>query len=169
MKLRYLSTCLGLVMTSQVQAHGMAPASGWQVNFFTHANSIQREEGTTKREEFTLGESTLFVATNLGNRWSALDDFGTGYSSLSTLHELEIDWIKIDRRFVQDIDTNRNSYQIVNALMRMAQALDIEVIAEGVETDQEHATLRSLGVKVMQGYYHARPMERRQLLEFLKA
>lgn len=99
----------------------------------------------------------------------ALDDFGTGYSSLSTLHELEIDWIKIDRRFVQDINTNRNSYQIVNALMRMAQALDIEVIAEGVETDQEHATLRSLGVKVMQGYYHARPMERRQLLEFLKA
>ncbi len=71
----------------------------------------------------------------------ALNDFGTGYSSLSTLHELDIDWIKIDRRLVQDIDTNRNSYQIVNALMRMAQALDIRVIAEGVETDQENATL----------------------------
>jgi EAL domain-containing protein (putative c-di-GMP-specific phosphodiesterase class I) len=98
----------------------------------------------------------------------ALDDFGTGYSSLSTLHELEIDWIKIDRRFVQDIDTNQNSYQIVNALMRMAQALDIRVIAEGVETEQEYATLRSLGVTMMQGYYHARPMSQQQLLAFLE-
>jgi EAL domain-containing protein (putative c-di-GMP-specific phosphodiesterase class I) len=98
----------------------------------------------------------------------ALDDFGTGYSSLSTLHELEIDWIKIDRRFVQDIDTNKNSYQIVNALMRMAQALDIKVIAEGVETDQEHATLRSLGVTRMQGYFHARPLSGTSLLEFLE-
>lgn len=74
MKPSYLSACLGLVLSFEVQAHGMAPASGWQVNFFTHANSIQREEGTTKREEFTLGESTLFVATNLGNRWSALTE-----------------------------------------------------------------------------------------------
>ena len=98
----------------------------------------------------------------------ALNDFGTGYSSLSTLHELDIDWIKIDRRLVQDIDTNRNSYQIVNALMRMAQALDIRVIAEGVETDQENATLGSLGVTTMQGYYHARPMSQQQLLAFLE-
>ena len=74
MKPRYLSALLGLALTTDVCAHGMAPPSGWQVNFFTHANSIQREEGATKREEFTLGESTLFVATNLGNRWSALTE-----------------------------------------------------------------------------------------------
>lgn len=69
-----LSTVLGLLLATEASAHSMAPASGWQVNFFTHANSIQREEGTSKREEFTLGESTLFVATNLGNRWSALTE-----------------------------------------------------------------------------------------------
>jgi len=68
---------------------------------------------------------------------------------------------------VQDIDSDKNSFQIVNALLRMAQALDIRVIAEGVETDREHATLRSLGVKVMQGYYHAKPMSKDLLLEFL--
>ena len=99
----------------------------------------------------------------------ALDDFGTGYSSLSILHTLEIDWIKIDRRFVQNIHADKNSYQIVNALMSMAHALDIRVIAEGVETDEEHATLRSLGVARLQGYYHARPMPKDQLLAFLSA
>lgn len=75
MKLRYFSAALVVLLASaEVHAHGMAPASGWQVNFFTHANSIQREEKATNREEFTLGESTLFVATSLGNRWSALTE-----------------------------------------------------------------------------------------------
>ena len=97
----------------------------------------------------------------------ALDDFGTGYSSLSTLHELEIDWIKIDRRFVQGIDLSQNSYQIVNALMQMTKALGIRVIAEGVETEQEYATLRALGVTRMQGFYHAKPMTAASLEAFL--
>ena len=127
---------------------------------------IEITERTTI-ENVELAGKVLSSLKNLGVDL-ALDDFGTGYSSLSTLHELEIDWIKIDRRFVQDIDTNTNSYQIVNALMRMAQALNIKVIAEGVETDQEHATLRSLGVTRMQGYYHARPMPKDRLLDFLK-
>jgi len=70
----YVGALVGVVLASEVDAHGMAPANGWQVNFFTHANSIQREEGTSKREEFTLGESTLFVATTLGERWSAITE-----------------------------------------------------------------------------------------------
>ena len=126
---------------------------------------IEITERTTI-ENVELATKVLSALKHLGLDL-ALDDFGTGYSSLSTLHELEIDWIKIDRRFVQDIDSDKNSFQIVNALLRMAQALDIRVIAEGVETDREHATLRSLGVKVMQGYYHAKPMSKDLLLEFL--
>jgi EAL domain-containing protein (putative c-di-GMP-specific phosphodiesterase class I) len=97
----------------------------------------------------------------------AIDDFGTGYSSLNSLHQLDIDWIKIDRAFVTDINTDTQSYQIVNALVKMSEALGIGLIAEGVETQAEREVLERLDVTRQQGYLFARPMPFNKLLAFM--
>jgi EAL domain-containing protein (putative c-di-GMP-specific phosphodiesterase class I) len=94
----------------------------------------------------------------LGVRF-ALDDFGTGYSSLSYLVGLPIDGLKIDRSFVQTLGEDRRALAITTAIVRMAQALEIEVIAEGVETARQLQALRTLGCELAQGFYfhHPRP------------
>jgi EAL domain-containing protein (putative c-di-GMP-specific phosphodiesterase class I) len=97
----------------------------------------------------------------------AIDDFGTGYSSLSSLHQLDIDWIKIDRAFVTDINTDTQSYQIVNALVKMSEALGIGLVAEGVETQAEREVLERLNVTRQQGYLFAKPMPFNKLLAFM--
>jgi len=97
----------------------------------------------------------------------AIDDFGTGYSSLNSLHQLDIDWIKIDRAFVTGINTDTQSYQIVNALVKMSEALSIGLVAEGVETQAEREVLERLNVTRQQGYLFAKPMPFNKLLEFM--
>jgi diguanylate cyclase (GGDEF)-like protein/PAS domain S-box-containing protein len=87
-----------------------------------------------------------------------LDDFGTGYSSLSYLHRFPIDGLKIDRSFVIKMAEDTSSLKIVQAIIRLAQDLDIEVIAEGVETTDQLDILRSLECGYVQGYLYARPM-----------
>ena len=97
----------------------------------------------------------------------AIDDFGTGYSSLNSLHQLDIDWIKIDRAFVTGINTDTQSFQIVNALVKMSEALGIGLVAEGVETQAEREVLERLNVTRQQGYLFAKPMPFNKLLEFM--
>ena len=87
----------------------------------------------------------------------ALDDFGTGYSSLSYLRLLPIHVVKVDRSFVSDVATNRNNAAIVTATVAMAKGLDLEVVAEGVETAEQVAVLRACGVDRMQGYLFSPP------------
>ena len=86
----------------------------------------------------------------------ALDDFGTGYSSLSYLTTLPIDFIKIDRAFIQNLEQGKN-LGLVKAMLAMAQALEVAVIAEGIETQQQHELLTELGCEFGQGYFFARP------------
>ena len=86
-----------------------------------------------------------------------LDDFGTGYSSLSYLRRLPLDFIKIDGALVAGIDTDREARSIVGAIITMADALDLDVIAEGVETATQAATLADLGCTQAQGYLFGRP------------
>ena len=88
----------------------------------------------------------------------AIDDFGSGYSSLSYLKNLPFDKLKIDREFVTDVDQRANSRAICSALMALGQGLDLLVLAEGVETDAEVATLRELGCEVFQGYHFSKPL-----------
>jgi EAL domain-containing protein (putative c-di-GMP-specific phosphodiesterase class I) len=88
----------------------------------------------------------------------ALDDFGTGYSSLNYLRQFPIDVVKIDHRFVADLEHERASHAIVVAVVAMAHMLDMKVVAEGVETVDQHRELTSLGCDSCQGYYFARPM-----------
>jgi EAL domain-containing protein (putative c-di-GMP-specific phosphodiesterase class I) len=87
-----------------------------------------------------------------------IDDFGTGYSSLSRLLELPLDVLKIDRSFVQQLSSERGEY-LVRAIANLAQNLGIDVIAEGVETEEQALKLQSLGCHRGQGYFFARPLD----------
>jgi len=88
----------------------------------------------------------------------ALDDFGSGFSSLSHLSALPFDKIKIDRTFVASIGKNRQSAAIVRAVTTMAQALDVPVVAEGIEDAAAHETLLQMGCASGQGWYFGKPI-----------
>ncbi len=87
-----------------------------------------------------------------------LDDFGTGYSSLGYLHRYPIDKIKIDRLFVLNMGPDAKYDAVVSAIVGMARALDIEVMAEGVETEVQHARLAAAGCRDFQGFLFGKPM-----------
>jgi diguanylate cyclase (GGDEF)-like protein len=91
----------------------------------------------------------------------AIDDFGTGYSSLAYLRSFPIDIVKIDQSFVAALDEDEHAVALVRAIMSIAEALDLDTIAEGVETATQFSTLRRLGCQVAQGHYYccARPPE----------
>ncbi|MEL7215060.1 MAG: bifunctional diguanylate cyclase/phosphodiesterase [Pseudomonadota bacterium] len=87
-----------------------------------------------------------------------LDDFGTGHASLSNLRRFHVDRVKIDRSFVSGIDADENLRKMTQALVRMAQGLGIDTLAEGVETPGEREALANMGIDALQGYGIGRPM-----------
>lgn len=97
-----------------------------------------------------------------------LDDFGTGYSSLSQLARFPIDAIKLDQAFVRDIHKQSISQSLVRAIVAVAQALNLQVIAEGVESAKEDAFLTKYGVNERQGYLFAKPMPAAAFERWLK-
>jgi EAL domain-containing protein (putative c-di-GMP-specific phosphodiesterase class I) len=86
-----------------------------------------------------------------------MDDFGTGYASLSSLQSFPFDKIKIDRSFVSNVNSNPQSAAIVRAVIGLSHALNIPIIAEGVETESERDFLRDEGCREIQGYLIGRP------------
>jgi EAL domain-containing protein (putative c-di-GMP-specific phosphodiesterase class I) len=88
---------------------------------------------------------------------TAIDDFGSGYAGLSLLAKFQPDILKIDHELTRNVDSNHVSATIISAILSACRALNIDVIAEGVETAGEMATLRGLGVRYFQGYYFGRP------------
>jgi EAL domain-containing protein (putative c-di-GMP-specific phosphodiesterase class I) len=107
-------------------------------------------------EEIESPLETLEALKRVGVRLM-LDDFGTGYSSLSYLRSFPIDALKVDRMFVADLDEQTGDAAILEAVVAMADALGIEVVAEGVETKEQLARLALLGYDFAQGYYFAPP------------
>lgn len=98
----------------------------------------------------------------------SLDDFGTGYSSLSQLHALALTKLKVDRSFVSDMHNNPASFKIVKSLLALSADMQLDCIVEGVESAQELSALESLGAKLVQGYYFAKPMPAQQTLAWLE-
>lgn len=92
-----------------------------------------------------------------GVRFS-LDDFGTGYSSLQYLKQLPLFQLKIDQSFVRDLETDSAALTIADSIVGLARSLNLEVIAEGVETAQQLSLLQTLGCMVYQGYLFSRPL-----------
>ena len=107
--------------------------------------------------------SKLKQLKNLGFKL-AIDDFGTGYSSLNYLRRFPIDTLKIDRTFVNDIGTESGN-GIVNAIVSMAQALGLDLVAEGVETAEQAAYLRERGCYSLQGYLISKPVPIQELVK----
>jgi EAL domain-containing protein (putative c-di-GMP-specific phosphodiesterase class I) len=112
---------------------------------------------TAFMSDLVMAARTLRYLRRLGLH-IALDDFGTGYSSLSYLKQLPIDSLKIDSRFVRDLNDSREGLALVNAIVGMAHGLGIRVVAEGVETPDVLALLRRLGCDAAQGYLISRPV-----------
>jgi len=98
----------------------------------------------------------------------ALDDFGTGYSSLSYLHRFPFDTLKIDRSFVMTMNRSSGSMEIVRCILGMSRGLLLDVVAEGIEDEDELAELRELGCDYGQGYHFARPLPEDEAAALLK-
>lgn len=93
-----------------------------------------------------------------------IDDFGTGYSSLSYLAKLPVQTLKIDQAFVAQLSDSDASNRVIEAIVGLGKAMKLDVVAEGVETDQQYAIVRRLGCDLVQGYFIAKPMPADQLL-----
>lgn len=113
-------------------------------------------EDTTKTQHILAQLSALGVKLSI-------DDFGTGYSSLSYLCQLRPHELKIDRSFVLNLGVSSDARAVVDAVVRLARALDLRVVAEGVETRQQADLLKQLGCDELQGYFFAKPMKAAQL------
>ncbi len=172
----------------------MREAAGWDpaINISVNISPVQLTDGwlaqrivkilaetrfPANRLVVEITESSLFadielartIVTSLKNQGIrlALDDFGTGFSSLSHLRSLPFDVIKIDRSFVANLHSNKESPAIIRAVTTLAGALEVPVYVEGIETEAAHAAVLGLGCTVGQGWYFGKPMTGEQAAQLL--
>ncbi len=128
---------------------------------------VEITEGLLLDTSPSLAETLLALrAAGIG---VSLDDFGTGYSSLSYLQKFDIDFVKIDQSFVRHLTSNSTELALCRAIVVMAHALDMRVIAEGVETAQQRDLLASVDCDYVQGYLYAKPMPAPEFEAFVAA
>ena len=115
-------------------------------------------------------EVARLVMTKLRERNSmiALDDFGTGYSSLSYISSFPLDYLKIDKRFVDAIGTDSPMAGLVDSIIDMARHLELRIIAEGVETREQAEHLRTMGVDYAQGWYYSKALTSAELISYVR-
>ena len=187
---------LGLIgrLSEKVIGAALTEAAGWDrsITITVHISPIQLTDAwlaqrivrllteigfPADRLMVEISESSLVtdpelarsIVTSLKNQGVrlALDDFGTGFFSLSHLRSLPFDVIKIDRSFVANIHSNRETTAIIRAVTTLAGGLGIPVCVEGIETEADHAAVLGLGCAVGQGWYFGKPMTGEQAAEML--
>lgn len=157
-------------------AVNISPVHFRRTGFFEEIRQALEESGVTPcllELEVTEGllmsgtEKAIDLLQNLRNLGVkvAIDDFGTGFSSLSYLRQLPITKVKIDRSFINEIDTNRDNAAIVQGVITMAHHLGLQVVAEGVENQAQQSDLIQRNCELLQGYYFSRPVP---LAEFIR-
>lgn len=144
-------------LIGHVQQHGLAP----------HNLCVEVTESTAVTNLETAGDCLQRLG-KIGFHL-ALDDFGTGYASLNALHRLPFDTLKIDQSFVRDFALQAEVWNLIEAIIAIARALNLKVVAEGVETVEQANALREAGVDRLQGYLFAKPMPRNELEAWLRA
>lgn len=125
-------------------------------------------------ESVVAGDGDEVIASNIGRIAAMgcgvdLDDFGTGNASIAAIRRFALNRLKIDRSFVREVDQSREQQKLVTAILSLAERLGLETLAEGVETQGEHALLAQLGCGHVQGYVVARPMPVEDLVTWLSA
>jgi EAL domain-containing protein (putative c-di-GMP-specific phosphodiesterase class I) len=132
--------------------HGVAPS---RICLELTEGALVAEPDLARRSMQRLADHGMSVV---------LDDFGAGFSSLSYVHQYRFSGLKIDRSFIFELTTSPRSRAIVRAIVRMAESLDLAVVAEGVEDAATLTVLREMGAAQAQGYYFAKPMPLDELL-----
>lgn len=158
----------------------ISPIDFLDPNFLKNVTQILHDTGVDPRLiEFELTESVFFsdidnakkIINSLKsmNIRVSIDDFGTGYSSLSYLHDLDIDYIKIDKSFVIDLDNQPRALAIVKSIIDVGVNLGVEVVAEGVESQAVAICLNELGCHIGQGYFYSRPISGSDFIDYVKS
>jgi diguanylate cyclase (GGDEF)-like protein/PAS domain S-box-containing protein len=148
-----------------------------QGDLIEQVETVLSETGlAAHRLKLEITESVIMenpeMAVDLLKRLKALgthlciDDFGTGYSSLSYLLRFPADTLKVDRSFVSALGKSRRNEDIVGAIVSLARSLDMDVVAEGVETAEQHGMLKALGCRYGQGYLFSRPLDQARARAF---
>lgn len=164
-------------------AVNVSPLQFAQLGFYDSVTQALEQSGLApswlelELTENIVMENVEVVARSLGRLQGlgvglAIDDFGTGYSSLAYLRDLPIDTVKIDRSFINDLKTPRESPQyalaLIQAIISLAQNLDLDVVAEGIESKAQLHMVRELGCHIGQGNLLAKAMEAHEVQDFLK-
>ena len=132
------------------------------------AHMLEMELTESTLMETTRGHSGVLAALRNRGITIAIDDFGTGYSSLAYLRRFPVDRIKLAQEFIADLVTDSNDAVIVQAAIGLARTLGADMIAEGIETEQQLALLKSWGCGAAQGYYFAPPMQAEDVTHLLR-
>jgi EAL domain-containing protein (putative c-di-GMP-specific phosphodiesterase class I) len=154
--MRFLQDDVAAHVQQQLQRHGLQAG---QLTLEVTERLMLDERGRPHEQ--------LEALDALGVRLS-VDDFGTGYSSLSYLKRLPVSEIKLDKSFVHDLDTDPDDRALASAVISIGQALDLSVVAEGVETEAQRETLLRLGCKIGQGWLFGRPMDANAMTAWLR-
>ena len=146
---------------SPVQFQPQADAADWvayldEIHLLPRCINVEITEGLLLNLSDTV--MSKLAALQASGMQVSIDDFGTGYSSMSYLKRLDIDYLKIDQSFVAELVHDNFSRTITETIIVMAHKLGLKVIAEGVETDEQRATLAASGCDFGQGYLFSRPV-----------
>ena len=171
------NTLLGTDLSISVNLSGQQFASA---SLIDNIGSVLRETGLqphllhleiTETMLMQNSDRTQVILAQLRDLGVALhmDDFGTGYSSLAYLQRFDVDTLKIDRNFIDQMLENEENGALVTTILAMAQALHLQVVAEGVETEAQQEHLRRLGCEFAQGYLISRPLPAAEMQLYLEA